>query len=87
MDESTTGGGADAVELMSRRAREIGHEINNCLGVITGRSELALMQLDRGNPDKARKGVQTVLDQMERMGALVDSLRTLKEDAEAASRG
>lgn len=87
MEDPTAGGPVDALEHMSRRAREIGHDINNCLGVMTGRAELALMHVDRGNAEKARSGLQTVLEQAEKMTALVASLRTLKEEAEAQARG
>jgi hypothetical protein len=64
---------------MSLRARQIGHDLNNCLGVVGGRAELALIQLERGNAEAARRGVQTILDQMEKLTAIADSLRRLKE--------
>ena len=35
----------------------------------------------RGNTDSARKGVQAIIDQMDRMNGLVDSLRRLQDDA------
>ena len=73
------GAAGSAVERMSLRAREIGHDLNNCFGIVGGRAELALVQLDRGNVEAARKGVQTILDQMEKMNALADALRRLDE--------
>jgi nitrogen-specific signal transduction histidine kinase len=71
----------DVATRMSQRARQIGHDLNNCLGVVGGRAELVLLQLARGNTDAARKGVQTIIDQMDRMNGLVDSLRRLQDEA------
>lgn len=84
MDEPKTGADEVAGDIgtrMSLKARQIGHDLNNCLGVVSGRAELAMMQLDRGNLDGARKGVQTILDQMDKMSGLADSLRRLKDEA------
>ncbi len=67
--------GADPAGWMGQEARRIGHDLNNCLGVVSGRAELLRMHLDRGNLDGARKGVDVILGQMERMKTLSDELR------------
>ena len=78
---SETGSGAETASQDARRigkaAREIGHDLNNCLGVVGGRAELVLMYLDKGNSDGARKGIDVILAQMERMKGLTDALRDL----------
>lgn len=74
--------GEDRVQRMSRIARELGHELNNCLGIVSGRAELLLMHVERGNVDGARKGVEVILKQMDRMKELSDSLRELRDPAE-----
>jgi signal transduction histidine kinase len=68
----------DRAARMGEDARRIGHDLNNCLGVIVGRTELARMHLERGNVDGARKGLDVILSQSERIKALADELRTLK---------
>jgi len=71
----------DLVTRMGEDARRIGHDLNNVLGVISGRAELMVMHLDRGNADGARKGVEVILGQMEKMKALSDELRNLRNGA------
>ena len=81
MSDSTTGAPGDATEGNSLEARQIGHDLNNCLGIVRGRAELALVQLDRGNAEAARKGLQAIVDQMDKMSALADSLRGRNDSA------
>jgi signal transduction histidine kinase len=69
---------AERIERMAKAAREIGHDLNNCLGIIGGRAELVLMYLEQGRADGARKGVEVVLSQVERMKELSESLRDLE---------
>ena len=69
---------ADRVGRMGEEAGRIGHDLNNVLGVISGRAELMLMHLDRGNAGGARKGVEVILGQMDKMKALSDELRNLR---------
>jgi len=71
----------DPVTRMGEDARRIGHDLNNVLGVISGRAELMLMHLDRGNSDGARKGVEVILGQMDKMKALSNELRNLRDGA------
>ncbi|MGQ0720692.1 MAG: hypothetical protein ACT4PE_03845 [Candidatus Eiseniibacteriota bacterium] len=63
---------------VAEEAGRIGHDLNNCLGVVSGRAELIRMHLDRGNADGARKGIEAILGQMERMKELSDALRELR---------
>ena len=72
---------ADVAERMESAARDIGHDLNNCLGIIGGRAELVLMYLDQGRIDGARKGIEVVLGQVERMKELTDSIRELRPRA------
>ncbi|HMB71355.1 MAG TPA: hypothetical protein VKU85_18740 [bacterium] len=74
---SAAGASDDRAAAMARRARKIGHDLNNSIGVIGGRAELALLQIGKGNPEAARKGIQVILDQIDKMSALTDSLRSL----------
>jgi signal transduction histidine kinase len=73
----TAPSGEDPAAWMGQEARRIGHDLNNCLGVVGGRAELLRMHLDRGNVESARKGVDVILGQMDRMKALSDELRDL----------
>jgi signal transduction histidine kinase len=73
------GGPADRAATLAEEAGRIGHDLNNCLGVIVGRAELARMNLDRGNADAARKGLEVILTQTERMRQLTDELRGLRQ--------
>jgi signal transduction histidine kinase len=69
---------AERAERMGEEARRIGHDLNNCLGVVSGRAELMQMHLERGNVDGVRKGLDAILGQMARMKELSDSLRELR---------
>jgi signal transduction histidine kinase len=69
---------AERAERMGEEARRIGHDLNNCLGVVSGRAELMQMHLERGNADGVKKGIDAILGQMERMKELSDSLRELR---------
>jgi C4-dicarboxylate-specific signal transduction histidine kinase len=59
-------------------AGEIGHELNNQLGIISGRAELARMHLDRGRVDDARAGFDIILRQIDRMRLLSERLRGMR---------
>jgi len=59
-------------------AGEIGHELNNQLGIISGRAELARMHLDRGRLDDARAGFEIILRQIDRMRILSERLRGMR---------
>jgi len=63
---------------MGEEARRIGHDLNNCLGVIIGRAELTRMHVERGNADGARRGLEVILAHAERIKALADELRGLR---------
>jgi signal transduction histidine kinase len=68
-------------QALAEEARRIGHDLNNCLGVIVGRAELARLHLDRGNPEGARKGIEVILTQADRIRQLADELRNLRQRA------
>jgi len=59
-------------------AGEIGHELNNQLGIISGRAELARMHLDRGRVDDVRAGFDIILRQIDRMRLLSERLRGMR---------
>ncbi len=67
------------IDRMELAAREIGHDLNNCLGIVGGRAELILMYLDRGKGDKAREGADVILAQVERMRELSNAIRKLRD--------
>ncbi len=71
-------GETDRAARLGEEARRIGHDLNNCLGVLVGRAELARLHLDRGNLDGARKGLEVILAHTERIKALADELRALR---------
>jgi len=75
---SSPSAGTSPMDAMGEEARRIGHDLNNCLGIVGGRAELALMYLESGKVDAARQGVQVILDQMERMRQLSDEIRNLR---------
>lgn len=78
-DARSSGVPTDRAERLGEEARRIGHDLNNCLGVVGGRAELMLMHLERGDSGAVRKGVEAILGQMERMKELSDSLRVLRD--------
>ncbi|MFN8180176.1 MAG: hypothetical protein U0167_19770 [bacterium] len=69
----------DRATALAEEAGRIGHDLNNCLGIIVGRAELARMHLDRGNAEAARSGLEVILTQTERMRQLTDRLRGLRQ--------
>ena len=69
----------DRASVLAEEAGRIGHDLNNCLGVIVGRAELARMHLARGNAEAAQKGLEVILAQTERMRQLTDELRGLRQ--------
>jgi signal transduction histidine kinase len=68
----------DRAQRLADEAGRIGHDLNNCLGIVGGRAELLRMHLDRGNVEGARQGVDAILGQMERMRELTDALREFR---------
>ncbi len=79
MDETRSPAELDQVNRMAERARQVGHDLNNCLGVVGGRAELIAMYLGRGNSEGAQKGIDVILQQMAKMQELTDQLRTLED--------
>jgi signal transduction histidine kinase len=73
------GGPADRAAAIAAEAGRIGHDLNNCLGVIVGRTELARMHLERGNVEGVLKGLEVILGQTDRMRQLADELRAFRQ--------
>jgi signal transduction histidine kinase len=55
-------------------AAEVAHEMNNYLAALSGRAQLLMMGLQRGNTDKIEEHVNVILDQAERMSVLTKGL-------------
>jgi hypothetical protein len=71
----------DQLLRIQEAARELGHDFNNCLGIVSGRAELISMYLSKGNLEGVKKGVDVILRQMDRMKELTDALRNLRNMA------
>ncbi len=55
-------------------AAEVAHEANNYLASLSGRAQLLMMGLARGNTDKIEEHIQVILDQAERLAVLTKGL-------------
>jgi signal transduction histidine kinase len=55
-------------------AAEVAHEANNYLAALSGRAQLLMMGLARGNTDKIEDHIQVILDQAERLAVLTKGL-------------
>lgn len=55
-------------------AAEVAHEANNYLAALSGRAQLIMMGLSRGNTEKIQEHIQVILDQAERMAVLTKGL-------------
>lgn len=55
-------------------AAEVAHEANNYLASLSGRAQLLMMGLARGNTEKMEEHIQVILDQAERMAVLTKGL-------------
>ncbi len=55
-------------------AAEVAHEANNYLASLSGRAQLLMMGIARGNTDKMEEHIQVILDQAERMAVLTKGL-------------
>jgi len=55
-------------------AAEVAHEANNYLAALSGRAQLLMMGIARGNTDKIQEHVQVILDQAERLAVLTKGL-------------
>ncbi len=64
-------------------AAEIGHELNNQIGIVSGRAELARVFLDRSRTDDVRAGLDVILRQMDRMRVLAERLRGMRQEPRA----
>lgn len=55
-------------------AAEVAHEANNYLAALSGRAQLLMMGLARGNSDNLQDHIQVILDQAERLAVLTKGL-------------
>jgi signal transduction histidine kinase len=69
----------DRADRLADEAKRIGHDLNNCLGVVGGRTELLSIYLDRGKVDDMKRGIDVIMGQLERMKELSDELRGLRQ--------
>jgi C4-dicarboxylate-specific signal transduction histidine kinase len=60
-------------------AAEIGHDLNNHLGIVSGRTELARMHLQRGRTEDVQAGLEVILRQMDRMRLISERLRGMRQ--------
>ncbi len=60
-------------------AAEIGHDLNNHLGIVSGRAELARMHLQRGRTEDVQAGLDVILRQMDRMRLISERLRGMRQ--------
>lgn len=77
--KAPSGGPESRSDRMAEEARRLGHDLNNMIGVISGRAELIQMHLDRGNVENVRKGVDVILGQIPKIKTLSDELRALRD--------
>ena len=68
----------DRADRVADAARRIGHDFNNCLGVVGGRTELLSIYLERGKIEDVKRGIEVIMGQLERMRQLSDELRGLR---------
>lgn len=66
---------ARKMEALGQLAGGVAHDLNNVLGVLSGYSELLLMEIPEGQ--KARKHVEKILQSTEKGAAIIQDLLTL----------
>lgn len=55
-------------------AAEVAHEANNYLAALSGRAQLLMMGMSRGNTEKIQQHIQVILDQADRLAVLTKGL-------------
>ncbi len=66
---------AQKMEALGQLAGGVAHDLNNVLGILTGYSELLLMEIPQGQP--ARRHVEKILESTEKGAAIVQDLLTM----------
>ena len=66
---------AEKMEMLGQLAGKVAHDLNNVLGVLTGYSELLLM--DISDDHKARGNVEKIMQSTEKGAAIIQDLLTL----------
>lgn len=74
---------ADKMRALGQMSNSIAHEINNPLAIIHGRASLAKSMVESGNikPEKIIKGLDRIIENTDRVAAIVKSLRIFSEDS------
>lgn len=74
---------AEKMEVLGRMAGGVAHDLNNVLGVLTGYSELLLMELPEGQ--RARDNAEKIMQSTKKGAAIVQDLLTLARRGVTAS--
>jgi len=72
---------AEAMGRLGEMASGAAHEMNNPLGIISGRSQLLAMSLAPGSKDQ--KAAQTIVDQSQRLSDLITSMHMFADPPKA----
>jgi len=73
---------AEKMEALGQLAGGVAHDLNNVLGVLSGYSELLLLEIPEG--ERARDYVKTILQSTEKGAAIIQDLLTLARRGVAA---
>lgn len=74
---------AEKMEVLGRMAGGVAHDLNNVLGVLTGYSELLLMELPEGH--RTRNNAEKIMQSTKKGAAIVQDLLTLARRGVTAS--